>query len=201
MWRVPRTVRPGGSSTRRTFPGPGSWVLGPGSRVPGHGSWVLGPGSWVPLVRPLLKRRRRAPIPRWCGGSRTTGFCRGFGAGDSELGYLMVAWSVLLDGFAVVAAVSCAVSRRFQNVRGLSHLLLSVGIASLILIALVVLEFVPGCRSTGQTRWDSAGEESSVLRWQWCPRLGPGSRGHLYDFLICGIPICWRTNHPGTQGR
>jgi peptidoglycan/LPS O-acetylase OafA/YrhL len=63
--------------------------------------------------------------------------------GTQSWGYLIEAWSLLLAGLATSAAVACAVSRRRRRHRHLRGLLLAVGVASLILVALVTAEFVP----------------------------------------------------------
>jgi hypothetical protein len=61
--------------------------------------------------------------------------------GTQSWGYLLVAWSALLAALAVVAAVACVLSRN-RIARGLSGLLICVGIASLVLVALVVPELI-----------------------------------------------------------
>lgn len=109
--------------------------------------------------------------------------------GTQHWGYLMVAWSVLLAGLAVVAAVSCAASRRFRCVRGLSHVLLSVAIVSLILIALVVLEFVP--------RVPFDGPDTQGFSWGTIVGLGLAvlsSIGACFAWATLRFPHLWSTD-------
>jgi hypothetical protein len=109
--------------------------------------------------------------------------------GTQNWGYLMVGWSVLLAGLTVVAAVSCAVSRRFRHVRGLCHVLVSVVLASLILMALVVLEFVPRVPFDGP----------DTLGFSWGTVVGLGlavlsSIGAWFAWATLRFPHLWNTD-------
>ena len=64
----------------------------------------------------------------------------GLTPGTESWGHLMVAWSTLVTTLAVVAVVACAVNRH-RHLRSLGRLLICVGLASLVLVALVVPEF------------------------------------------------------------
>jgi hypothetical protein len=68
------------------------------------------------------------------------GSSAGLSPGTQSWGYLMVACSVLLTVLALIAVAACAISRHGHR-QGLHGLLLWVGVASLVLIALVVPEF------------------------------------------------------------
>jgi hypothetical protein len=59
--------------------------------------------------------------------------------GSQSWGFLLVAWSVLVAGLALGAVIACA-RNPLSQVRRLNRLLLSVALASLVLISLVVLE-------------------------------------------------------------
>jgi hypothetical protein len=58
-------------------------------------------------------------------------------------GFLITAFSVFLAASAVVAAVTCASSRQFRSARRMRYLLVAEGIMSVIMVALVALEFMP----------------------------------------------------------
>ena len=82
------------------------------------------------------------PVPQYSALSVTSVLPNGQAGlvpGTQSWGYLLVAWSALLAALAVAATVVCALGRR-RSARDLSRLLLCVGGASLVLIALVVPE-------------------------------------------------------------
>jgi hypothetical protein len=59
--------------------------------------------------------------------------------GAQTWGYLLIAWSALLAAVALIAALACALLRP-RNQRPLRRLLMYVGVASLVLVALVLPE-------------------------------------------------------------
>jgi hypothetical protein len=108
--------------------------------------------------------------------------------GTQNWGYLLIAWSAFLAGLGVVALCVCAVSRRFRYVRGVSHLLVAVGIAALILLALVVAQFVPRVPFDGP----------DTLGFSWGTILGFG----LAVVSAIAAWFAWATlNYPHLWGR
>jgi hypothetical protein len=102
----------------------------------------------------------------------------GLGPGTRNWGHLLVAWSVLLTGLAVIAVAACVLSRHRRR-GGLNGLLLSVGIASLVLIALVIPEF------TGRVQFDMA----SFVGFSWGAVVGLG----LAVIAAVGAWFAWAT--------
>jgi hypothetical protein len=106
-------------------------------------SFTLVPVTHVPWFGPFSNTAVEPQYSAVSGVLVPPGSPAGMVPGTQSWGYLLIAWSALLAGLAVAALCICTFSRRFRYVRGASHLLVAVGIAALILVALVVAEFVP----------------------------------------------------------
>ena len=102
----------------------------------------------------------------------------GLGPGTQTWGYLLVAWSVLLTVLAVIAVAACVLSRH-RHRAGPNGFLLGVGIASLVLIALVTAEF------TGRVQYDMA----SFTGFSWGAFVGLG----LAVVAASGAWFAWAT--------
>lgn len=103
----------------------------------------------------------------------------GLAPGTQNWGYLLVAWSALLTVLAVAAVAACVLSRHWHRGRP-SGLLLGVGIASLVLIALVIPEF------TGRIQYDMA----SFVSFSWGAIVGLG----LAVVAASGAWFAWATS-------
>jgi NO-binding membrane sensor protein with MHYT domain len=84
--------------------------------------------------------------------------------GTQNWGYLIVAVSMLLAVSAAATAAVCAFSRRFRDLRTLSHALAAVATVSALLVAVVALEFVPRVPFDGP----------ATLGFDWGTILGTG---------------------------
>lgn len=108
-----------------------------------------------------------------------------FGPGTQGWGYLLMAWSALLTVLAVTAIAACVVSRHRRR-GGLNVLLLSVGIASLVLIALTVPEF------TAKVQTDLV----SFVGFSWGAIVGLGlavvaASGAWFAWATLKFPYLW----------
>jgi hypothetical protein len=99
--------------------------------------------------------------------------------GNQSWGYLLAAWSALLAVLAVAAVVACVLSRH-RNARGLSRLLVCVGVASLVLVALVVPEL------TARVPFDGP---SNTVGFDWGAVVGLG----LAVLASVGAWFAWAT--------
>jgi hypothetical protein len=105
--------------------------------------------------------------------------------GTQSWGYLLVAWSALLTVLAVTAIAACVVSRHRRRA-GLNVLLLSVGIASVVLIALIVPEF------TARVQTDLV----SFVGFSWGAMVGLGlavvaASGAWFAWATLKFPHLW----------
>ncbi len=106
------------------------------------------------------------------------------GPGTQSWGYLLVAWSALLTVLAVIAVAACVLSRHRR--RGGVNVLLSVGIASLVLIALIIPEF------TARVQFDLV----SFVGFSWGAMVGLGlavvaASGAWFAWATLKFPHLW----------
>jgi hypothetical protein len=107
------------------------------------------------------------------------------GPGTQGWGYLLVAWSALLTVLAVTAIAACVVSRHRRR-GSLNVMLLSVGTASLVLIALIVPEF------TARVQTDLV----SFVGFSWGAMVGLGlavvaASGAWFAWATLKFPHLW----------
>ncbi len=107
------------------------------------------------------------------------------GPGTQSWGYLLVAWSALLTVLAVTAIAACVLSRHRRR-GSLNVLLLSVGTASLVLIALIVPEF------TARVQTDLV----SFVGFSWGAMVGLGlavvaASGAWFAWATLKFPHLW----------
>jgi len=106
--------------------------------------------------------------------------------GTQSWGYLLVAWSALLAALAVASTVACVLGRH-RKARGLSRLLLCVGGASLVLVALVLPEL----------RAKVLYDEASTIGVDWGAVVGLA----LAVIASIGAWFAWATwTHPSLWG-
>jgi hypothetical protein len=96
----------------------------------------------------------------------------------------LVAWSALLTVLAVIAVAACVLSRHRR--RGGVNVLLSVGIASLVLIALIIPEF------TARVQFDLV----SFVGFSWGAMVGLGlavvaASGAWFAWATLKFPHLW----------
>jgi hypothetical protein len=109
--------------------------------------------------------------------------------GTQSWGYLLVAWSALLAALAVVAAAVICLRDRRQRGRRLNRLLLCVGCASLVLVAMVI----PELRVNVYYDWVSS------VGFDWGALVGLGlavlgSIGAWFAWATWTHPALWATH-------